>query len=122
MSVNKVILIGHLGKDPEVRYLENNKVVANFTLATSETFTNKSGEKQTETEWHQIELWDTLAKVAEKYLKKGAQVFIEGKIKTERWTDKDGNEKSGKKIRGISLTLLGNKTSAAESIPNPLGE
>ncbi len=120
MSVNKVILIGHLGKDPEVRYLEHNKVVANFTLATSETFTNKSGEKQTETEWHQIELWDNLARVAEKYLKKGAQVFIEGRIKTERWTDKEGNEKSGKKIRATSLTLLGAKTSPSEvSLPDP---
>lgn len=119
MSVNKVILIGHLGKDPEVRYLEHNKVVANFTLATSETFTNKSGEKQTETEWHQIELWDNLARVAEKYLKKGAQVFIEGRIKTERWTDKEGNEKSGKKIRATSLTLLGAKTSPSEvSLPD----
>ncbi len=119
MSVNKVILIGHLGKDPEVRYLEHNKVVANFTLATSETFTNKSGEKQTETEWHQIELWDNLARVAEKYLKKGAQVFIEGRIKTERWTDKEGNEKSGKKIRATSLTLLGAKTTSSEvSLPD----
>lgn len=119
MSVNKVILIGHLGKDPEVRYLEHNKVVANFTLATSETFTNKSGEKQTETEWHQVELWDNLARVAEKYLKKGAQVFIEGRIKTERWTDKEGNEKSGKKIRATSLTLLGAKTTSSEvSLPD----
>lgn len=109
MSVNKVILVGHLGKDPEVRYLDQNKVVATFTLATSEVFTNKNGERQTETEWHQIEMWDSLAKIAEKYLKKGSQVYIEGKIKTEHWKDKEGHERQTKKIKAVSLTLLGLK-------------
>ena len=70
MSVNKVILVGNLGKDPEVRYFDNQKVVANFTLATNEVFMNKNGERKVETEWHNIEMWDQLAKVAEKYLKK----------------------------------------------------
>ncbi len=109
MSVNKVILLGNLGRDPEVRYLDNNKVVAQFTLATSETFTDKNGEKKTDTEWHQIEMWDNMAKTAEKFLKKGSQVFIEGKIKSFSWRDKEGNEKSGKKIRATSMTLLGTK-------------
>lgn len=109
MSVNKVILIGHLGKDPLVRYLDSERVVATFTLATSETFTNKKGERKVETEWHNIEMWDTLAKIAEKYLKKGMLVYVEGKIKTEQWRDKDGTEKTGKKIRVVSMNMLGSK-------------
>lgn len=110
MSVNKVILIGNLGKDPEVRYFDNHKVVANFTLATHEVFMNKNGERTVDTEWHQIEMWDQLAKVAEKYLKKGSLVYIEGKIKSESWRDKDGTEHLGKKIRANTLTLLGAKS------------
>src|SRR6478609_7712457 len=109
MSVNKVILIGHLGKDPLVRYLDSERVVATFSLATSETFTNKKGERKVETEWHNIEMWDTLAKIAEKYLKKGMLVYVEGKIKSEQWRDKDGTEKTGKKIRVISMNMLGSK-------------
>ncbi len=110
MSVNKVILVGNLGKDPEVRYFDTQKVVANFTLATNEVFINKNGERKVETEWHNIEMWDQLAKIAEKYLKKGALVYIEGKIKSEAWRDKDGNEHLGKKIRANTLTLLGAKS------------
>jgi single-strand DNA-binding protein len=112
MSVNKVILLGNLGRDPEVRYLDNNKVVAHLSLATSETFTGRNGERKVETEWHNVELWDNLAKVAEKFLKTGSQVYIEGKIKTESWRDKDGNEHTGKKIRALSMTLLGSKSEA----------
>lgn len=123
MSVNKVILIGHLGKDPLVRYLDSERVVATFSLATSETFTNKKGERKVETEWHNIEMWDTLAKIAEKYLKKGMLVYVEGKIKTEQWRDKDGTEKSGKKIRVISMNMLGSKPPTEEEhqthIPPP---
>jgi single-strand DNA-binding protein len=114
MSVNKVILLGNLGKDPEVRYLDNNKVVAHFTMATSETFTLKDGTKKVETEWHHIELWDNLAKVAEKYLKTGSQVFIEGKIRTESWRDKEGVEHTGKKIRATSMTLVGNRAATPD--------
>lgn len=106
MSVNKVILLGNVGRDPEVRYFENNKVVAQFSLATSETFTDKNGDKKTDTEWHHIEMWDGMAKTAEKYLKKGMQVYIEGKIRTYKWKDKEGNEISDKKIRATSMTLL----------------
>jgi len=109
MSLNKVMLIGNLGKDPEVRYLDNNKVVATFTIATNENYTDKNGEKRTETEWHRIEMWDQLAKIAEKYLKKGSQVYVEGRIRTENWRDKEGNERSDKKIRVSGLTLLGAK-------------
>jgi single-strand DNA-binding protein len=111
MSVNKVILVGNLGKDPEVRYLDNQKVVAQFSLATSETYTDRNGERKVETEWHNIEMWDNLAKIAEKYLKKGSQVYVEGKIKSESWKDKEGIERTGKKIRVISMTLLGSSPS-----------
>jgi single-strand DNA-binding protein len=107
MSLNKVMLIGNLGQDPEVRYLDNQKVVATFTLATSERYTDRNGEKVTETEWHRIETWDSLAKIVEKYCKKGKQIYVEGRIKTETWKDKEGVEKTGKKIRATSITLLG---------------
>ena len=90
--VNKVFLLGRLGKDPEVRYLDNNRAVANFTIATNEVFIDKSGNKVEQTDWHNIEMWDALARNAEKVLKKGRTVFIEGKIKNETWTDKDGNK------------------------------
>lgn len=108
MSLNKVLLIGNLGRDPEVKHLENNKTVATFNLATNENFTDRNGDPRTETEWHNIEVWDNLAKTVEKFCKKGTLVYIEGKIKTENWKDKDGNEKSRKKIRGSSVVLLGN--------------
>ena len=122
MSVNKVILIGHLGKDPLVRYLDSERVVASFTLATSETFTNKKGERKVETEWHNIEMWDSMAKIAEKYLKKGMLVYVEGKIKSETWRDKDGTERMGKKIRVNSMNMLGSKppTEGEEEPQHPI--
>ncbi len=111
-AVNKVILIGNLGKDPEVRYLDNQRAVANFSIATSETYTNRQGEKVTNTEWHNIELWDALAKVSEQYLKKGDSVYIEGQLKTEKWTTKDTNEpRSRVVIRARSMQMLGGRPS-----------
>lgn len=109
MSINKVILIGNLGSDPEVRYLDGDRVVANFSLATNETYTDRQGNKITQTEWHRIEMWDSLAKIAEKYLNKGRQVYIEGKIRTDKWTDKDGVEKYTTRIRANTLQMLGNR-------------
>jgi len=106
-SVNKVILIGNLGSDPEVRYLESGSAVAKFNIATTESYTNKNGERVDNTEWHRIELWEGLAKVAEKYLKKGNQVYIEGRIRTDSWTDKEGQQRTGVTIRASSMTLLG---------------
>jgi single-strand DNA-binding protein len=106
-SVNKVILIGNLGSDPEVRYLESGSAVAKFNIATTESYTNKNGERVDNTEWHRIELWEGLAKVAEKYLKKGNQVYIEGRIRTDSWTDKEGQQRTGVTIRANSMTLLG---------------
>ncbi|WP_353722094.1 single-stranded DNA-binding protein [Dyadobacter sp. 676] len=110
-SVNKVILIGNLGSDPEVRYLESGSAVAKFNIATTETYTNKNGERVDNTEWHRIELWEGLAKVAEKYLKKGNQVYIEGRIRTDTWTDKEGQQRTGVTIRASSMTLLGGPSS-----------
>jgi single-strand DNA-binding protein len=115
-SVNKVMLIGNLGKDPEVRYLDNERAVANFSIATSESYTDRQGQKVTNTEWHAIELWDGLAKVAEQYLHKGDSVFIEGQLKTEKWTSKDTNEpKSRVIIRARSMQMLSTKNAAAGS-------
>ncbi len=117
-GVNKVILIGNLGSDPEVRHLSNGAVVANFNIATSESYTNKNGERVTQTEWHRIELWEGLAKVAEQYLKKGQSVYIEGRIKTENWQDKDGNNRTTTRIRGNNMTMLGGRTdSSANASP-----
>lgn len=107
MSYNKIILIGNLGRDPEVKHLDNQKVVANFTLATNETTTDKNGEKRTETEWFNIEMWDNHAKIAEKYLKKGSQIYIEGKLKSETWKDREGVEKWRMRVRVQNFTLLG---------------
>jgi single-strand DNA-binding protein len=104
--VNKVFLLGRLGKDPEVRYLENNRAVANFTLATNEVFIDKSGNKVEQTDWHNIEMWDALARNAEKVLKKGRTVFIEGKIKNETWTDKEGNKRSAVRIRALQFQVV----------------
>jgi single-strand DNA-binding protein len=105
--VNKVILIGHLGRDPEVRYTPSGTVVANFTLATTETWTNKDGEKQSHTEWHKIVAWRRLAEICGEYLMKGKQVYIEGRIKTNEWEDKDGNKRETKEIEAQTMQMLG---------------
>ena len=89
-GVNKVILLGNLGADPEVRALPSGVKVANINIATSESYTGKDGQRVDQTEWHRIELWDNLANIAEQYLKKGNQVYIEGKIRSEEWQDKNG--------------------------------
>ena len=106
-GVNKVILLGNLGKDPEIRRLDDGRGVANFSLATSETYKNKSGEKVTNTEWHNIVLWSPLADIAENYLKKGSQVYIEGKISNRSYEDKDGVKKYISEVVGREITLLG---------------
>jgi single-strand DNA-binding protein len=109
-GVNKVILVGNLGKDPEIRHLENGRAVTNFTLATSETYKNRNGEKVTNTEWHNVVLWSPLAEVANNYLKKGSQVYIEGKITTRSYEDKDGVRKYITEIVGREMTMLGSRT------------
>lgn len=112
-SVNKVILVGRVGKDPEVRHLDGGKSVAKFSVATSETYKDKSGNKQESTEWHNIEVWGDLAKVAESYVKKGDMLYIEGSIKTDSWED-NGVKKYATKIRCNSLIMLGGKPKAEE--------
>lgn len=112
-GINKVILIGNLGADPEMKYLEGGSVVARFNIATSETYT-RNGERITQTEWHRIELWDNLAKIAEQYLKKGDTTYVEGKIRTEEWVDKEGNNRTTMRIRGTNLTLLGGRRNDVE--------
>ena len=128
-GVNKVILIGNLGKDPEVRYLDSGVAVANFSLATTENYKNKEGERVSQTEWHNIVLWRGLAEVAEKWLKKGSSVYIEGKIRHSKWEDKEGNTRYTTEILGDNMTMLGKKddnssdapestvTTAEESVP-----
>ena len=108
-SVNKVILVGNLGKDPEIRHLENGAAVANFSIATSENYKDrKTGEKVSQTEWHNIVAWRGLAEIAEKYLKKGHKVYIEGKLKTRTWQDQDGNNRYSTEVITDNLTMLGN--------------
>ncbi len=108
-GVNKVILVGNLGKDPEVRNLENGAMVANFSMATSETYKDKTtGEKKVITEWHNIVLWRGLAEIASKYLHKGDQVYIEGKLRTRSW-EKDNVTRYTTEVVGDNLTLLGSK-------------
>ena len=118
-SVNKVILIGNVGKDPEVRYLDNNVAVANLTLATSERgYTMNNGTViPDKTEWHNIVLWRNLAELAEKYVRKGSQVYIEGKIRTRTWDDKEGNRRYATEIYADTLQLLGKRPDSA-STPN----
>jgi single-strand DNA-binding protein len=106
-GINKVILIGNLGKDPEVRHLENGATVANFTLATTESYKNKDGNKVEQTEWHNIVLWRGLAELAEKYLRKGQSIYIEGKIRTRSWEDKEGSKRYTTEIIGDHMTMLG---------------
>ena len=119
-GVNKVILIGHLGSDPEIRHLPSGSVVATFNIATTESYNNSKGERVKQTEWHRIELWEGLAKIAEQYLRKGNPVYIEGKLRTETWQDKEGNTKSQTKIRGLNMTLLGGRGTTAENGASPV--
>lgn len=118
-GVNKVILIGNLGKDPEIRHLENGAVVANFSIATTESYKDRTtGERRDQTEWHNIVLWRGLAEISEKYLKKGDTVYIEGKLRTRSW-EKDGVTRYTTEIVGDNMTMLGgnrgNSSSAAPS-------
>jgi len=114
-----VILLGNLGKDPEVRTLENGTSVAKFPLATTESYKNRNGEKVETTEWHNIVLWRGLAEIAEKYLRKGSRVFIEGKIRSRSWEDKDGNKKYITEIEADNLMMLDTRGSRQDESTNP---
>jgi len=110
MSVNKVILVGRLGKDPETRYMTNGEAVTNATLATSENWKDKSGEKQEKTEWHNLVFYRRLAEIAGEYLKKGSQIYVEGKIQTRKWQTKEGQDRYTTEIIVNEMQMLGSKS------------
>jgi single-strand DNA-binding protein len=105
--INKVILLGRLGKDPQVKQLDNGRVVCNVTLATNDYYTDKDGNRKESTEWHNLEIWDNQARTAEKFLKKGSVIYVEGKIRTDKYTDPEGQEKQVKKIRVLNMQMMG---------------
>jgi single-strand DNA-binding protein len=118
MSVNKVILVGNVGADPEVKYLDNGVAVCNIRLATSETYT-RNEEKVTQTEWHSVVMWRKLAEIAEKYVKKGSQLYIEGRLRTRTWEDQDGKKRYTTEIFADNFQMLGRR---AENETTPSGE
>ena len=120
MSLNKVMLIGNVGKDPEVRHLESGATTASFTLATTERYKDKNGETKDQTEWHNIVCWRALADLVEKYVRKGSQLYIEGRIRTRSYTDRDGNTRYITEITADNLQMLGRKESGTNtSYPAP---
>ncbi|WP_291524126.1 single-stranded DNA-binding protein [Acidithiobacillus sp.] len=106
-GVNKVILLGHLGRDPEMRYQPSGGAIANFSVATSETFKDKEGNKQERTEWHRVVLFGRTAEIAGEYLRKGSMAYVEGRLQTRKWTDKEGQERYTTEIVGDRLQLVG---------------
>ncbi len=121
MSVNKVILVGHLGKNPEVRYTPSGAAVANFSIATNESWTDKSGQKQERTEWHRIVVWGKLAELCNQYLSKGRQAYIEGRLQTRQWQDKDCQTKYTTEVQAQTVQFLGGGASASASAQHPAG-
>ena len=125
-GVNKVILVGNLGRDPEVRYSPNGQAVANVTLATSESWKDKtSGEKQEKTEWHRVVFFGRLAEIVSEYLRKGSQIYVEGRLQTRKWQDKDGNDRYTTEIVANEMQMLGSRGGSADmgqSAPPPRSE
>lgn len=109
-SLNKAMLIGHLGKDPEVKYMPSGDAVTNITLATSETYKDKNGDKQDKCEWHNIVFFKRLAEIAGEYLKKGALIYVEGKMQTRKWQDKEGKDRYTTEIIASEMKMLGGKS------------
>ena len=118
-GVNKVILIGRLGQDVETRNLESGTSVSNFSIATSESYKDKQGERQENTQWHNIVMWGKLSEIAEKYLKKGDMVYIEGKLQTRSWKDKEDNTRYTTEIVGNNLTMLGGGSGSGSESTKP---
>ena len=118
MSLNKAILIGRMGRDPEVRHMPNGDAVCNFSIATSETWKDQHGQKQERTEWHNITLYRRMAEVAGQYLKKGSLVYIEGRIQSRKYTDKDGIERTAYEIIGNEMKMLGGKAEGSSESAN----
>jgi single-strand DNA-binding protein len=113
MSVNKVILVGRLGRDPETRYTGGGQAVANFSVATDETYRDKNGERQKRTEWHKIVVWGKQAEIAQQYLKKGSLIFIEGRIQSREWQDKEGQKRTSFEIVATNFRMLGGRGDGA---------
>jgi single-strand DNA-binding protein len=109
MSVNKVILVGRLGRDPETRYTSGGQAVANFSVATDESYKDRNGERQKRTEWHKIVVWGKQAEIAQQYLKKGSLVFIEGRIQSREWQDKEGQKRTSFEIVANNFRMLGSR-------------
>lgn len=121
-GVNKVILVGNLGKDPEVRYLDSGIAVANISLATTENYKNKNGDRVSQTEWHDVVLWRGLAEVAEKYLEKGSSVYIEGKIRTSKWVDKENITRYKTEIMADKMNMLSKSNNGVDESDNSLND
>lgn len=117
MSVNKVILVGRLGRDPETRYTSGGQAVCNFSLATDESYKDKAGERQKHTEWHKLVLWGKLGELAQQYLKKGSQVYLEGRIQSREWQDKEGQKRTSFEIVGTAMKFLGGRGDNASAPP-----
>ena len=113
MSVNKVILVGRLGRDPETRYTGGGQAVANFSIATDETYKDRNGERQKRTEWHKIVVWGKQAEIAQQYLKKGSLIFIEGRIQSREWQDKEGQKRTSFEIVATNFRMLGGRADGA---------
>ena len=106
-SVNRVILIGNLGRDPEIRYTQAGEPIANFSLATNEVWTDKAGQKQERTEWHRVVVWGKQAQVISEHLAKGKQIYVEGSLQTRSWDDRDGNKRYTTEVRAVRVLMLG---------------
>lgn len=117
MSVNKVILLGRLGQDPELKYTPGGSAVCNFSLATTEAWTDKQGQKQEKTEWHRVVVWGKLAELCNQYLAKGRQAFLEGRLQTRSWDDKDGNKRYTTEILASTVQFIGGAATANNSAP-----
>jgi single-strand DNA-binding protein len=115
MSVNKVILVGRLGRDPETRYTSGGQAVCNFSVATDRSYKDRTGQTQKQTEWHKIVAWGKLAEICQQYLKKGSQVFIEGRIQSRQWDDKEGNKRTSFEIVANEMRMLGSRADAGAS-------
>jgi single-strand DNA-binding protein len=113
MSVNRVILVGRLGRDPETRFTGSGQAVANFSVATDETFKDRNGERQKRTEWHKIVVWGKQAEIAQQYLKKGSLVYIEGRIQSREWQDKEGQKRTSFEIVSSNFRMLGSRSEGA---------
>jgi len=117
-GVNKVILIGHLGADPEVRFTQGGTAVANMRIATSERFKNRNGEQEERTEWHRVVAWARLAEICQQYLKKGKQVYIEGRLQTRSWEDQQGNKRYSTEIVANNMQMLGRAGDSPMDVPS----